>query len=58
MRLIDEKPGIGVHGVRVAFLDRESTKGILRVVRKRARARLVVRGKNYLYNGTMEFTRA
>lgn len=29
VHLIDEKPRIGVHGVKVAFLDPESTKGIL-----------------------------
>jgi methylmalonyl-CoA/ethylmalonyl-CoA epimerase len=29
IRVIDEKPKIGVHGVNIAFLNPESTKGIL-----------------------------
>lgn len=29
IKLIDEKPRIGVHGVKIAFLDPESTRGIL-----------------------------
>jgi methylmalonyl-CoA/ethylmalonyl-CoA epimerase len=29
VRLLDEKPRIGVHGVNIAFLNPESTKGIL-----------------------------
>lgn len=29
IKLIDEKPRIGSHGVRIAFLDPESTRGIL-----------------------------
>ncbi|MCJ7633112.1 methylmalonyl-CoA epimerase, partial [Candidatus Bathyarchaeota archaeon] len=29
VKLIDERPRIGVHGVNIAFLNPESTKGIL-----------------------------
>lgn len=29
IKLIDEKPRIGIHGVEIAFLNPESTKGIL-----------------------------
>lgn len=29
IKLIDEKPKIGAHGVKIAFIDPESTKGIL-----------------------------
>lgn len=29
IKLIDEKPRVGVHGVKIAFIDPQSTKGIL-----------------------------